>query len=200
MDLLGSMSPDALRAFPWIAAAVIALVFGLWRPRSLHWIALGAVLLFAAFNTAAGIYVLSTFSDSRWSPNGEAPLSAPTLSETPLVGEFLEPLDTAMEGVVGGVNDFRSFQQALPIALDFLATSGWALLVSFPLVILAAAISFLTAQRRKADFRKYRATVDSLKEELEQIKRQISSGSNGATALPIGDAGTDVRSERTNRG
>ncbi|WP_104180275.1 hypothetical protein [Arthrobacter sp. B0490] len=190
------MSPDALRAFPWIAAAVIALVFGLWRPRSLHWIVLGAVLLFAAFNAAAGIYVLSNFGDSRWSPDGEAPLSAPSLSETPLVGEFLEPLDSAMEGVVGGVNDFRSFQEALPIALDFLATSGWALLVSFPLVILAAGLSFLTAQRRTADFRKYRATVDSLKEELEQIKRQISSGSGGATAFPIGDAGTDVRSGR----
>ena len=91
----------------------------------------------------------------------------------------MEPLDSAMEGVVGGVNDFRSFQQALPIAQDFLATSGWALLVSFPLVTLAAGLSFLTAQRRKADFRKCRATVDSLKEELEQIKRQISSGSKG---------------------
>lgn len=199
MDLLGSMSPDVLRAFPWIAAAVIALVFGLWRPRSLHWIVLGAVLLFAAFNAAAGIYVLSNFSDSRWSPDGEAPLSAPSLSETPLVGEFLVPLDSALEGVVGGVNDFRSFQQALPIALDFLATSGWALLVSFPLVILAAGLSFHTAQRRKADFRKYRATVDSLKEELEQIKRQISSGSIGATALPIGDAGTDTQPEVTSR-
>jgi hypothetical protein len=124
LDLLGSMSPDALRTFPWIAAAVIALVFGLWRPRSLHWIALGAVLLFAAFNAAAGIYVLSNFSDSRWSPDGEVPLSAPSLSETPLVGEFLEPLGSAMEGVVGGVNDFRSFQEALPIALEFLATFG----------------------------------------------------------------------------
>ena len=50
---------------------------------------------------------------------------------------------------------------------------------AFPLVTLAAGLSFLTAQRRKADFRKCRATVDSLKEELEQIKRQISSGSKG---------------------
>ncbi|MHA7280508.1 hypothetical protein ACX80H_12215 [Arthrobacter sp. MDT2-2] len=194
------MSPDALRAFSWIAAAAIVLAFGLWRPRSLHWIVLGAVLIFAAFNAAAGIYVLSTFSDSRWSPDGGAPLSAPSLSETPLVGEFLVPLDSVMEGVVGGVNDFRSFQQALPIALDFLATSGWALLVSFPLVILAVGTSFLTAQRRKADFRKYRATVDLLKEELEQIKRQISSGSGGATALTVGGSGTDARSSRTNRG
>ncbi|MFJ6001701.1 hypothetical protein [Arthrobacter sp. NPDC092385] len=198
MEQLFSRNPLQVK-FVQSRQALYELVFGLWRPRSLHWIALGAVLLFAAFNAAAGIYVLSTFSDSRWSPDGEAPLSAPTLSETPLVGEFLEPLDSAMEGVVGGVNDFRSFQQALPIALGFLATSGWALLVSFPLVILAAGLSFLTAQRRKADFRKYRATVDSLKEELEQIKRQISSGSVGATALPMGDAGMGTQPGVTRR-
>ncbi|MUK01335.1 hypothetical protein GM708_04985 [Vibrio cholerae] len=126
-------------------------------------------------------------------------MSAPSFSETPLVGEFLEPLDSTLEGVVGGVNDFRSFQQALPVALEFLATSGWALLVSFPLVILAACLSFLAAQRRKADFRKYRATVDSLKDELEQIKRQISSGRGGATALPAGDSGTDTHPGATRR-
>ncbi|MGV0109965.1 hypothetical protein [Arthrobacter sp. CP30] len=182
LDLLGNMSPDVLRAFPWVAAALVALVFGVWRPRNLHWIVLGATLLFAALSGAAGIYVLSHFSDPRWAPDGQTPLSAPSLSETPLVGEFLEPLDSALEGVVGGVNDFRSFQHALPIGLDFLSDSGWALLVSFPLVILAACVSFLAAQRRKADFKKYRATVDSLKDELEQIKRQISSGSIGAVA------------------
>ncbi|MUK01334.1 hypothetical protein GM708_04980 [Vibrio cholerae] len=48
------MSPDALRTIPWAAAAVVALVFGVWRPRSLHWTVLGAVLLFAALNAAPG--------------------------------------------------------------------------------------------------------------------------------------------------
>lgn len=69
-----------------------------------------------------------------------------------------------------------AFKQALPIALDFLAAAGWALLLSFPLAILAAGISFAAARRRTADFEKYRATVDLLKDELEQVKRQISSG------------------------
>jgi disulfide bond formation protein DsbB len=174
LDPFGGMSLDALHILTWIAPAVVALVAGFLLRRSFHWIALGAVLLFAALNAAAGIYVLNHFSEPRWSPEGSAPLSAPSLSETPMVGEFLVPLDSALEGVVGGVNDFRAFQQALPIALDFLATSGWALLVSFPLVILAACVSFAKARRRKAEFTKYRATVDSLKDELEQIKRQVA--------------------------
>lgn len=176
MDPLGGMSIGVLHIFTWIAPAVVALVAGVLLRRSLHWIAVGAVLLFAALNAAAGIYVLNHFSEPRWSPEGNAPLNAPSLSETPMVGEFLVPLDSALEGVVGGVNDFRAFQQALPIALDFLAASGWALLVSFPLVILAACVSFAKARRRKAEFTKYRATVDSLKDELEQVKRQIAAG------------------------
>src|SRR3954464_3358436 len=164
------MSGDGLRIFCWVAAAaVLALGAGLWRLRRLHWTVLGSVLLFAALNASAGIYVLSHFGDSRWSAGGEPPLSAPSLSGTPVVGQFLGPLDSALNGVVGGVNTFLAFKQALPVALEFLAVSGWALLVSFPLAILAAGISFTMARRRTADFEKYRATVDLLKDELEQV-------------------------------
>ena len=91
MDLLGGLSRDELRIFSWIAATVFALAAGLWRPCTLHWTALGSVLLFAAFNAAAGIYVLNHFSDSRWSAGGEPPLSAPSFSGTPIVGQFLGP-------------------------------------------------------------------------------------------------------------
>ncbi|MCO4238650.1 hypothetical protein [Pseudarthrobacter raffinosi] len=187
MDLLGGLSRDELRFFPWIAAAVFALVAGLWRPRRFHWTALGSVLLFAALNAGAGIYVLSQFRDSRWSAGGEPPLTVPSFSGTPIVGQFLGPLDSALNGVVGGVNEFLAFKQALPIALDFLAVSGWALLLSFPLAIVAAVVSYAVARRRAADFERYRATVDLLKEELEQVKRQISSGSFVDTALPAED-------------
>ena len=204
MDLLGGMSRDELRTFSWVAAIVFALVAGLWRPRRLHWTALGSVLLFAALNAGAGIYVLNHFGDSRWS-GGEQPLSAPPFSGTPVVGQFLGPLDSALNGVVGGVNEFLAFKQALPIALDFLAASGWALLVSFPLAVLAAGIGFAMARRRAADFEKYRATVDLLKDELEQVKRQISAGNSVAgnsvdASLPAEDEVTDVRPRLTRRG
>lgn len=193
MDLLGGMSRDELCSFPWVAATVFALVAGVWRPRRLHWTLLGSVLLFAALNAGAAIYVLNHFSDSRWSSGGDPPLSAPPLSETPVVGQFLGPLDSALNGVVGGVNEFLAFKQALPVALDFLAASGWALLVSFPLAILAAGISYSIARRRTAEFEEYRATVDLLKDELEQVKRQISSGKSAAPALPVEDEDTDGR-------
>ncbi|MDQ0617290.1 hypothetical protein [Arthrobacter globiformis] len=174
MDLLGSKSRDDLRIFSWVAAGIFALVAGLWRPRRLHWTALGSVLLFATINAGFGSYVLNHFSDPRWSTGGQPPLTAPSFSGTPIVGQFLGPLDSALNGVVGGVNDFLAFKQALPVALDFLATSGWALLVAFPLAVLAAGISCATARRRKAEFERYTATVDQLRDELEQLKRQLS--------------------------
>ncbi|MFB0834015.1 hypothetical protein ACX8Z9_02535 [Arthrobacter halodurans] len=184
MELLGGMNREELQVFSWVAAAVFALVVGLWRPGKLHWTALGSVLLFAALNAGAGIYVLNHLGDSRWSPGGQPPLTAPSLSGTPVVGQFMGPLDSALNGVVGGVNEFLAFQQALPVALDFLATSGWALLVSFPLALLAVGISLGATRRRTAEFERYRATVDLLQNELEQVKRQIAAGHSVGTRLP----------------
>jgi hypothetical protein len=168
------MSRDELRIFSWVAAAVFALVAGVWRPRSLHWTALGSVLLFAALNAGAAIYVLNHFADPRWSAGGEPPLNAPSFSGAPVVGQLLGPLDSALNRVVGGVNEFLALKQALPVALDFLAVSGLALLVSFPVAILAASMSYAVAGRRIVDFETYRATVDLLKDEVEQLKRQIA--------------------------
>jgi hypothetical protein len=194
------MGRDELRIFSWVAAAaVFALAAGIWRLRRLHWSALGSVLLFAALNAGAGIYILNHFGDSRWSAEGEPPLIAPSLSGTPVVGQYLGPLDSALNAVVGGVNQFRAFTQALPVAMDFFAVSGWALLVSFPLAILAAGVSFAMARQRKADFDKYRATVDLLKEELEEVKRQISSWKSVDAALPAEDEVT-ARPVLTRRG
>ncbi|CAA9277131.1 MAG: hypothetical protein AVDCRST_MAG83-3799 [uncultured Arthrobacter sp.] len=197
MDLLGGISLDVLRILPWIAAIVFALAAGFWRPRKLHWTALSSVLLFAALNAGAAIYVLNSFNDPRWSSGKDPSLSTPSLSDTPIVGEYLGDLDSALEDVVGGVNEFLAFKQALPVALDFLAASGWALLASFPLAILAAGIGFTMARRRTAAFDRYRADVDLLKEELEQLKRQISSGHSGSTALPSGHADSEVLPRRT---
>ena len=90
------MSRDELRIFSWVAASVFVFVAGVWRPRSLHWTAFGSVLLFAALNAGAGIYVLNHFGDSRWSAGGAPPLSAPSFSGTPVVGQFLGPLDSAL--------------------------------------------------------------------------------------------------------
>jgi len=200
LDLLGGMSRDELSIYSWVAAGVFALVAGIWRWRRLHWTALNSVLLFAALNASAGIYVLAHFGDPRWSAGAEPPLSAPSFSGTPLVGQYLGSLDSVLNSVVGGVNQFLAFKNALPVALDFLATSGWALLVSFPLAVLAGVINYIVARRRAADFKKYRATVDLLQEELEQLKRQISARNSVGPALPAADEVTDVLPRLTRRG
>ena len=182
MDVLAGISSDGLRILPWVAAIAFALVAAVWRPRRFHLTALGAVLLFAALNAGAGVYVLNHVGDARWSPGGESRLSAPSFSGTPVVGQFLGPLDAALNGVVGGVNDFLAFKHALPVALDFFAAAGWALLVSFPLAIIAVAVSYAAARRRRAEFEDYRAAVDLLKGEVELLKRQIPSGNTVDTA------------------
>lgn len=200
MDLLAGMGRDELRAWSWVAAAVLALAAGAWRPRGFHWAAVGFVMLFAALNAGAGIYVLNHVGDSRWSTGAETPLSAPPLAETPVVGQFLGTLDSTLHEMVGGVNAFLAFQQALPVALDFFARSGWALLVAFPLAMLAGCISYAAARGRRADFEKYRAAVDLLRDELDQIKREISSGGPAVTASPLQAEGTGVRPGPTHKG
>jgi len=184
LDPLGYIGLDKLHLIPWVAGAAFALVAGLVRPRMFHWTALGSVMLFAALNVGAGIYVLNHVGDPRWA-GGQAALNAPSFSETPVVGKFLGPLDSALSSVVGGVNEFLNFKQALPVALDFLAASGWALLVAFPLAVLAAVVSFTIARRRAADFDRYRAAVDQLRTELDQVKEQLALDSSVRAAGPL---------------
>jgi len=175
VDLLGGFSSSGLHLLPWFATLLVVVAAGLWRPRSLHWTVLGSVMIFASLNAMAAVYILNHFDDPRWSPAAGQALSAPQLSSTPLVGQFLGPLDSAMNGVVGGVNDFLAFKHALPIALEFLAASGWALLLAFPLAIVAAGISFSAARRRAAEARNYRSAVVELRAELDQVKLQLAT-------------------------
>ena len=195
LDLLGSISRDQFHIYPWGIAAAFLLVVGILRWRSLHWIVVGSVILFASLNAGAGVYVLNHVGVSRWAAGGEPSLSAPSFAETPIVGEYLVPLDSALQAVVGGMNDFLAFKQALPIALEFLASSGYALLVSFPMAFIAVCISFFVARRRKTDYEKYRATVDLLKEELEQVKLQIAAGNFAVPAFPTEDVVTEASPE-----
>lgn len=175
MDPLSTMSGAGLHLAPWILAGCFAVIAGIWRPRRFHWTALGAVLLFAALNAGVAIYVLEHFHDARWGSGGQPPLTAPTLADAPVVGQFLGGLDSAMTGVVGGVNDFLAFKQALPVALDFLAAAGWASLVAFPLALWAVGTSYRAARHRRAEFGKYQTEVQLLRAELDEVKLQMAS-------------------------
>lgn len=176
MDLLSGISEEGLRALPWAAALAFGLAMTAWRPHRFHWAALGSALLFVAVNVGAGIYVLYHYGDARWGAGAEPPLSAPSLSGAPVVGQFMGPLESFLSGVVGGVNDFLAFKRSLPVALEFFAAAGWALLIALPLAMLAIAMSYAEARRRRAEFARYQLTVDRLKDEIEDIKRQLGPG------------------------
>ncbi|MDQ0821351.1 hypothetical protein QFZ79_003726 [Arthrobacter sp. V4I6] len=173
MDILSGVSGEWLRALTWVAAIASGLLLGFWRPRRAHVAALGSVLVFAVANIGAGIYVLSHLGDSRWGGGAEDRLGAPSLADTPVVGQFLGSLDTLLRGVVDGVNEFTDFRAALPVALEFLAAAGWALVVAVPLGILALIVSYREAQRRKAEFARYSLQVEVLSAELDDIKRHL---------------------------
>lgn len=170
MDPFSNLSQANLTAAIWLSVAAFALVLGLWRRKQLQWVALSTVMLFAALNAGAGIYVLNTIGDSRWATDSSAPLQAPQLTQTPLVGQYLDTLDTALQSMVGGVNSFLAFQQALPVALTFLSRSGWALLIAVPLTILVAVLSYQAVLRQRRELARYRDTVDQLKTDLAQMQ------------------------------
>ena len=92
-----------------------------------------------------------------------------------MVGQFMGPLDSTLSSLVTGVNDFLSFKDALPVAMDFFTNSGWALAVSIPLGITATIINFALSKRKAATVEKYRKTVDLLEGEVENLKIQFQT-------------------------
>jgi hypothetical protein len=74
---------------------------------------------------------------------------------------------------VDGVNEFTDFRASLPVAVDFLAVAGWALVVAVPLGLVALVVSYRDAQRRKAEFARFRLQVEVLSAELDELKRHV---------------------------
>ena len=179
VDILSGVGNDWLKALTWLSAIAAGLLLSFWRPRRLHWAALGSVLVFAAANVGVGIYVLSHVGDSRWGGSPGDRLSPPSFGNTPVIGRFLGSLDSLMGGVVDSVNEFIDFRAALPVALDYLTAAGWALLAAVPVGLFALIASFRESQRRKAEFARSSARVDELSAELEAIKRHIGYSDQG---------------------
>lgn len=173
VDILGGVNREWLAALTWIAAAAAGAGVLVWRRRRVDLAALAAVVVFMAVNVGAGIYVLNHLADGRWGGDAQAKLAPPSLSGTPVVGQFLEPLERAMAGMAGSVNDFIDFQAALPVALGFFAAAGWALAVSVPLALAAAAVQARLARRRKAEAVAWQDEVEKLRRELEAVKRHV---------------------------
>ena len=173
VDILGGVNREWLAALTWMAAAAAGAGVLVWRRRRADLAALAAVVVFMSANIGAGIYVLNHLADGRWGGDGQAKLAPPSLSGTPVVGQFLEPLEGAMAGMAGGVNDFIDFQAALPVALGFFAAAGWALAFSVPVALAAAAVQAKRARRRKAESAAWQGEVDKLRMELDAVKRHV---------------------------
>lgn len=173
MDILAGVSTEWLKALTWLAAVAAGVAILLWRPRRPDLAGLAAVLVFMAASAGAGIYVLNHLGDGRWGGDQQSKLSPPPLSDTPMVGNFLEPLEDMLGGLTDGVNEFVDFRSALPVALDFFVAAGWALALSLPVALVAMAAGARAARRRNAEFTAYKAEVERLRMELNHVKRHV---------------------------
>ena len=173
MDILAGVNREWLAALTWVAALAAGAGVLVWRRRRADLAALAAVVVFMAANVGAGIYVLNHLADGRWGGDAQGKLAPPALSGTPVVGQFLEPLDGAMAGMAGGVNDFIDFQAALPVALGFFSSAGWALAASVPVALAAAAVQAGRARRRTAEAAAWQGEVEKLRVELDAVKRHV---------------------------
>jgi disulfide bond formation protein DsbB len=172
MDILDGISIDWFTSITWLLAIAVFLLMFFWHPRKLHWAALGSVTVFMAASAGVGVYVVSHPNDPRWS--GTEALTAPLLSDTPVIGRFMEPLDAFLGSVVGGINDLRAFQNALPVAFEFFSMAGWAALTAVPLTFFAMAAGFAENRRRKAEVTRYKSIVEELQKQLDDVKRFIN--------------------------
>jgi hypothetical protein len=145
----------------------------LWRRHRPDQAVLVAIAVFAAASAGAGIYVLNHLGDGRWGGDEDSRLQPPALSGTPVVGDFLKPLDNVLGGMAEGVNDFVDFRSALPVALEFFAAAGWALAASIPAGLLVLGFTARAARRRNAALAAQGRELQSLRNELERVKRHV---------------------------
>lgn len=173
MDILAGVSTEWLKALTWITAVTVGVAILLWRPRRPDLAGLAALVVFMAASAGAGIYVLNHLGDDRWGGDQQSKLSPPPLTDAPMVGQFLEPLEGMLGGVTDGINEFVDFRSALPVALDFFVAAGWALALSVPLALVAMVVTARAAKRLKAEFTGYMSEVEQLRKELELVKRHV---------------------------
>jgi len=172
VDILGAISTDWLKALTWIAALVCGAAMLAWRRRRPDQALLAALLVFIAASVGAGIYVLNHVGDQRWGSTGQE-VRPPNLTEAPVVGDFLKPLQRALGDMADGVNGFMDFQSALPVALGFFAAAGWAFAACVPVGLLVLAASMRAARRRNAELAAYGSELAGLRAELERVKRHV---------------------------
>ena len=130
-----------------ILAFVLALVVGagvyVGFFRKWYWALVGAAFTFVVTTAGVGLYILLHVTDPRWSGGQEPFIQAPKVSETPLIGQYLEPLGTFLNQTASSINDAVAFQHALPVAWEFFSLSLFGLVVFVSAMIVALVMSKL---------------------------------------------------------
>lgn len=173
VDILSGLNGDGLKNLTWIVAIAAGLLLCLRQYRRVDLAALGAVVVFAVANVAAGIYVLCHLGDGRWGGDAHERLVAPSLAGTPMIGQFLAPVDGLLSGLAEGFNEFTDIQAALPVAAGFMGTAIWASAVAVPLCIVALVVGFIVASRQKAAFKRVTADIKRLNEEIVELRTLV---------------------------
>ncbi|VXC37174.1 conserved membrane hypothetical protein [Arthrobacter sp. 9AX] len=178
VDILAGVSSDWLKHLTWIVAlafaAVVLLLRRPWRPDQAL---LAGFHVFIAASLAAGIYVLNHLGEGRWGGDKEPKLDPPSFSETPMVGQFLEPLDGALSGMADVVNELGDFRAAFPVALDFFVAAGWALAAAVPAGLCVLVGNAWENKRRRAESAAAVKELARLRAELESVKQHVGYGS-----------------------
>lgn len=154
MDVLGGISVEAFK----ILAVVVALLVGagilLSSAKAWHWAIVGAVASYMVITAGIGMYVMMHISDPRWSVGKEPLIVAPSISETPIIGPQLEPIDNFMGNAATKLNELLSIQYALPVASEFFNQAIWAF--GATIVALIAALVVQRRQKKRHDARQDR--------------------------------------------
>lgn len=180
--MLSGISVDGFKILAVVVALLVGVgvFFGFFR--RWYWALFAAVFSYMVLTAGTGVYVLMHLNDPRWSVGKEPLLQAPTLSGAPVVGELMKPLEGFLRDAATSINELASFRHALPVAQEFFALAGWALLVLVPVTIVALVVS----RFRQATLL---LRMERMAAELAALKREVASIKPRGSDMPPGPDG-----------
>lgn len=173
MDVLSGISVETFK----ILVVAVALLVGVGVFFSFYkkwqWALFGAVMTYALATAGVGTYILLHINDPRWSVGKEPLVTAPSITNTPVIGQYLEPLNGFLNNTAASINELAAFRHALPLAQEFFALAGWALLALIPLGVIALFVSHLQDAHESL---RQRQGLRRLERGLNDIRSQLGMG------------------------
>jgi hypothetical protein len=164
MDVLSDISVETFKILAVGLAVLVGVgvFFGFFK--KWQWALFGAVFAYMATTAGVGLYILLHINDPRWSAGREPLLKAPSISDTPIIGQYLEPLNGFLDNTATSINELTAFRYALPVAQEFFGLAGWAFLALLPVTALALFVSRIQAAnqatRQRQELRRLRIALD----------------------------------------